>query len=176
MKSHSRRVGTARARRARAAVVVVAALGAIVSAAAALPAFTTAPKSGSGGASGIALLEHVRVGRHAGFDRVVFEFAGGTSAYSVRYVPKVLHDGSGLPVRLAGRSFLEVVFRRAKIDRASTGGPDIVRTPRFPTLVQLKESGDFEAVVSFGLGLRSKVGFRVFSLAAPGRVVIDVAH
>jgi hypothetical protein len=45
-----------------------------------------------------------------------------------------------------------------------------------PNLRQVKPSGDFEGVVSFGLGLRRRTGFRVFRLSGPARVVIDVAH
>jgi hypothetical protein len=45
-----------------------------------------------------------------------------------------------------------------------------------PVLRQLKLAGDFEGVVSFGLGLRGKHGFRVFRLSRPSRVVVDVAH
>ena len=41
---------------------------------------------------------------------------------------------------------------------------------------QVKKVGDFEAVVSFGLGLRRKTGFRVFRLSGPRRIVVDVAH
>ena len=51
-----------------------------------------------------------------------------------------------------------------------------VRTPHCPNLRQMKTSGDFEGVVSFGLGLRRKTGFRVFRLAGPARIVVDVAH
>lgn len=141
-----------------------------------LPPFTTAAKAGPQHGAGIAVLERVSVGRHPGFDRVVFRFRAGTSAWSARYVPRVVRDGSGKPVRLAGRAFLHVVFRSAHVDRRTAGGPEIVRTPRFPTLVQLKEAGDFEAVVSFGLGLRRRVGFRVFRLGSPSRIVIDAAR
>jgi hypothetical protein len=140
------------------------------------PPFTVFAKAGPQRGPAPAVLEHVRVGRHPGFDRVVFEFRRATPAWSARYVPRVIHDGSGLPVRLRGRAFVHVVFRGTRIDRASAGGPEIVRTPRFPTLLQLKEAGDFEAVVSFGLGLRRKVGFRAFRLTGPSRIVLDVAR
>src|SRR5438105_9672934 len=162
----------------RAGLIGALVLGAAASVAAAfsLPPFTTFAKAGPAGTSGTAVLEHVRVGRHQGFDRIAFEFRNGTAAWSARYVPKVVHDGSGKPVPLSGRAFLHVVFHRASVDRPSAGGPDIVRTPSFPTLLQLKEAGDFEGVVSFGLGLRRRVGFRGFRLAGPSRIVIDVAH
>ncbi len=144
-------------------------------AAVSLPPFTTTPTSSAGVGTSIALLQRVRVARHPGYDRIVFAFQQGTSGYSVRYVARVVHDGSGLPVALAGHAFLHVVFQHAHIQRAA-GGPAIALTPGFPTLVQVKEAGDFEAVVSFGLGLRHRVGFRVFRLGGPNRVVIDVAR
>ena len=157
-------------------MIRAALIGAVLAVPASLPPFTVFAKAGPATASQTAVLEHVRVGRHATFDRVVFEFRAGTPAWSANYVPQVIHDGSGLPVRLRGHAFLRVVFRNARIDRASAGGPPIVRTPRFPTLVQLKESGGFEGVVSFGLGLRRNVGFRGFRMTAPSRLVVDVAH
>ena len=162
----------------RRALIGLAVLGAAASAAAAsTPPFTVFAKAGPATTSQTAVLEHVRVGRHSTFDRVVFEFRAGTPAWSARYVPQVIHDGSGLPVRLPGNAFLHLVFRRTRIDRASAGPPPIVRTPRFATLLQLKEAGDFEGAVSFGLGLRRRVGFRGFRMTAPpGRVVIDIAH
>jgi hypothetical protein len=160
-------------------LVAAAALGAVFAAGAGAslpPPFTVFAKAGPRHGVAPAVLERVRIGRHAGFDRVVFEFKAGTPAWSARYVPKVVHDGSGRPVPLAGRAFIHIVFRRTSIDRPSAGGPEIVRTPRLATLLQLKEAGDFEGVVSFGLGLRRKVGFRGFRLTAPGRIAIDVAH
>jgi len=51
-----------------------------------------------------------------------------------------------------------------------------VKTPRCPNLRQVKVAGDFEGVVTFGLGLRHKTGFRVFRLTGPKRLVVDVAH
>jgi hypothetical protein len=157
-------------------VIRAALVGVVLAVPASLPAFTVFAKAGPATTSRTAVLEHVRVGRHATFDRVVFEFRAGTPAWSARYVPRVVHDGSGLPVTLPGTAFLHVVFRNARIDLGSAGGAPITRTPRFRSLLQLKESGDFEGVVSFGLGLRRKVGFRGFRLTAPGRVVIDVAR
>ncbi|MGH3506152.1 MAG: AMIN-like domain-containing (lipo)protein [Nocardioidaceae bacterium] len=37
-------------------------------------------------------------------------------------------------------------------------------------------TGDFEAVVSFGISLRGREDFRVFTLHKPNRVAIDVHH
>ena len=76
---------------------------------------------------------------------------------------------------MAGQAFLSAVFHSTRVDRASLG-TRIVRTPRFPTLVQVKEAGDFEAVVSFGIGVRHRAGFRALHLSGPGRIVLDVAR
>jgi hypothetical protein len=163
----------------RAAAIGAAVLGIAAQVAAgvvSLLPFTVAAKAGPRHGTAPAVLEHVHVARHPGFDRVVFEFRSGTPAWSARYVPKVVHDGSGKPVALLGRGFLHVVFHGAGIDRTRAGGPDIVRTPRFPSLLQVREAGDFEGVVSFGVGLRRRVGFRGFHLSGPGRLVVDVVH
>jgi hypothetical protein len=51
-----------------------------------------------------------------------------------------------------------------------------VVTPNLPEVVQIKKTGEFEQVVSFGIGLRHRDGFRVFRLSLPTRLVIDVLH
>src|SRR5438309_4009820 len=95
----------------RRALIGLAVLGAAASAStASLPPFTVLAKAGPATTSRTAVLEHVRVGRHSTFDRVVFEFRGGTPAWSAKYVPRVTHEGSGLPVPLPGTAFLHVVF------------------------------------------------------------------
>ena len=50
-------------------------------------------------------LAEVRVGGHATFDRVVFEFGGDRPGHDVRYVDEVVQDGSGLPIPLDGGAF-----------------------------------------------------------------------
>ena len=84
---------------------VTAAAASVATAAVSLLPFTVAAKAGPRHGAAPAVLEHVRVARHPGFDRVVFEFASGTPAWSARYVPKVVHDGSGKPVALPGAAF-----------------------------------------------------------------------
>lgn len=57
------------------------------------------------GEPGTPLLVAVRAAHHPGVDRLVFEFTGGLpERTTTRYVPKVVGDGSGLPVPLAGRA------------------------------------------------------------------------
>jgi hypothetical protein len=141
-----------------------------------LPPFTTAPKADA--ATGVqAELTSVGVACHRGFDRFVVRGRLATPGYKVRYARRIVQDGSGDPVPLLGRKRIRVVLRRARA-HTEAGDPTLPRTvtPLCPNLRQVKEAGDFEGVVTFGLGLRSRAGFRVFRLSAPTRVVIDVKH
>jgi hypothetical protein len=95
----------------------------------------------------------------------------------VRYVNQIVADPSGMPVSLLGTKRLHVVVRHARgHTSAGTNLLPAVVTPLCPNLRQVKKAGDFEGIVSLGLGLRRKTGFRVFRLTGPTRVVIDVAH
>lgn len=125
----------------------------------------------------IPTLEAIRAAHHPGYDRLVFQFRGGLPArHDVNYVPEVIGDGSGEPVPIVGNAFLHVVFSPAVgHDDAGQGtyGPTR-RTVALPNIIQIVNSGDFEAVLSFGVGLARREPFRVFTLTRPSRVVIDV--
>lgn len=127
-------------------------------------------KSGSGGSVGY--VSAVRAGRHDCFDRLVFE---GTAAFNVvEYVSQVTTDGAGDPVPLAGGAFLQVGLL-VPGDSPRYSGP-MPNVSGFPTLRQAKEAGTFEGYESFGVGVRTRLPFRVFVLSSPPRVVLDVAH
>jgi len=149
-----------------------------------LPAPTkTAPVVGTGTADpndlGSPKLVGVRTGRHDRYDRTVFDFVGGTPGYRVAY-GNLVHGGTGDPIPLGGGASLVVVFNPAFAHDINTGATtyDITRVlnPKLATLQQIKFGEDFEGYVSAGLGLADRVGFRVFQLHGPDRVVIDVAH
>jgi AMIN domain len=60
-------------------------------------------------------------------------------------------------------------------------GKSVYQGPRighydFDVIRDVAFTGDFEAVVSFGISLRRKENFRVFVLHNPNRLVIDVHH
>lgn len=146
-------------------------------AALALPRFTTAPKSAPASGPAQAEVFALAIGCHPTFDRLVLSARPGTPGYDVRYVARVVADPSGLPVPLLGNARILVVLRPARAH--SSGGAALLPaavTPLCPNLRQVKRAGDFEGVVSVGLGLKRKTGFRVFRLTAPTRIVIDVAH
>jgi hypothetical protein len=125
----------------------------------------------------------VRNGTHAGYDRVVFEFADGLPEISLdRAAPPFTGDASGLPIDVEGTSFLRLTMRggtkQTEDGTSSYDGPTDF-DPAFPMLVDLVEGGDFEAQSTWYLGLNAEACVRVTQLVGeggPARLVIDVAH
>jgi hypothetical protein len=142
------------------------------------PGFSTDPKVVEHPPVGSPKLGGLRAGRHPDFDRVVFQLDGPIpSYYSVRYVPVVRLDGSGEPLRLRGSAFLEVVVRAPTHDQGYRPvlSPTRLR-PDFPALREVNAPGSFEGQTTAGIGVTGRVGFRVFELTGPTRIVIDLAH
>jgi hypothetical protein len=141
-----------------------------------LPPFGTAAKTSAGSARQAEIVD-VAAACHPTYDRVAIRARFGTPAYDVRYVRRVLIDGPGTPLRLLGARRIHAVMRNAR--GHTNGGTNLLPrtlTPLCPNLRQVKQAGDFEGVVSLGLGLRRRTGFRVFRLTGPTRVVVDIAH
>lgn len=117
----------------------------------------------------------IRSAQHVGFDRVVFEFDGPVPANrDVSFVPEITADPSGNPVPMFGAALLGVTFSFATAhDAAAFLTPERV-TCGLPNVIQVVRSGDFEAVLSFGIGLARQRPFTVFTLNNPSRVVIDI--
>jgi hypothetical protein len=126
------------------------------------------------------VLKAIRTGCHGSYERLTLEFTSSFGQASVRYVPVVHADPSDKVVPLQGLSFLQIVVQGAVAHWPATQtmsytGPSTV-TPGYPTLKQVSVSGDFEAVLSFGVGLDRTAGFQVARLRSPDRLVVDVAE
>lgn len=119
----------------------------------------------------------VRAAHREGVDRVVFEFRGGLPEQrQVGYVDRLIADGSGRRVRVAGQALLRVRFEPA---RAHTDAGAPTAAPRrvafaLPNVMTAVRAGDFEAVVTYGLGLARRTPVRVTTLRSPDRVVVEV--
>jgi hypothetical protein len=147
--------------------LIVTSLVAVVLALAAAPA----------GAQSAPTLVDVRAGSHAGFDRVVFEFQGDVPQHRIGYVDQLVEDGSGNPVSVAGAADLEVVFQGANAHKED-GSPTISPrrfSPGLPAVKEIAQLGDFEAVVSYGIGVDQRRPIQVSTLSNPSRLVIDIA-
>jgi hypothetical protein len=131
-------------------------------------------------AKAIALLERVAVGRHEGYDRVVFQFRGeGLPGYRVEYMePPLKEDGSGNPVQIEGNAFVVVRMEPASGFDLNTGEGVLVykgpkRLPGASVVKEVVRTGDFEAVLTWAIGLEEMVDFRVTTAASPSRLIVD---
>jgi hypothetical protein len=145
-----------------------------------LPPFACSPSVTIARTTDRAQITDVRVATHAGYDRVVFEFASGIPQTVIEGVlPPFYKDPSGLPLDVAGAAFLKVTMSGASKVAPAGGityaGPTNFK-PGFDQLRQLVESGDFETVSTWYLGLNPGGCIRVLTLPAPSRLVIDVKH
>ncbi|HEX6702165.1 MAG TPA: hypothetical protein VF101_15665 [Gaiellaceae bacterium] len=146
----------------------------------------TTPVEGAAEGTGTALLERVAVGRHEGFDRVVFQFENLRPGYKVQYVERpIVEDGSGAPVDVAGGAVLAVRMEPASgFDLATDEGRLVYKGPRriegsdagASIVREVVRSGDFEAVLSWAIGVEEQVDFRVRELDNPARLVVDLRN
>ncbi|HUE76519.1 MAG TPA: hypothetical protein VMM83_01130 [Longimicrobiales bacterium] len=131
-----------------------------------------------GSQTGAALLRSVRTGGHDGYDRIVFEFEDHLPEYTIRYLQDPTACGSGERVDAGAAVALEIDLRPAAA-HDNEGRPTIaerVRAPRLPALETARITCDFEAIVTWVLGLDRRTPVRVLELASPSRLVVDVPH
>ena len=136
-------------------------------------------------------ITNARTGRHDCWDRLVIDLASQPApGYFVYYVDQYGAEGSGDPLPVAGGAILKVVPQAPTYDLSGqttvpwSVGTHIVSPSQFTaegyrTFRGLRFGGSFEGQSSFGLGVRARLPFRVFTLAGPGagsRLVIDVGH
>jgi hypothetical protein len=147
-------------------------------------AWTSLAKSNQ--AMSAASVTNIRSGQHPCFDRLVIDLKGKAAGYNVRYVSKVVQDGSGLPIKLRGGAFLQVTAHSPSYD-SKTGKATYVPANRsevtnvstYKSFRQVAWAGSFEGHTTLGLGVRARLPFKVYTLAGPGngtKLVIDVAH
>lgn len=122
------------------------------------------------------------IGAHEGYDRFVLDFVDtGDLADSVGWIdggPRT--DGEGAPIPMDGAAFLEVRvvgFAFWMLEPTEWyDGPDDLSGPSrgLVNVRQATMTGDFEGYVTWHLGADRVAPFRVFTLEAPSRLVVDV--
>jgi hypothetical protein len=148
--------------------------------------------------TGPALLNAVSVQDMGTFDRVTFDFQTSICVDSpcgpivnplpviarAGYVePPILADPSGMQVDVSGNAVLQVVMTNASgvnllVDPPlqTYTGPTRIQAD-LPNVVEVVETGDFESVLSWAIGVRSGAGGATAQvLTSPTRVVVDVPH
>ncbi len=129
----------------------------------------------SGGVAGVAAtVYNVKVAHHDGYDRLVIGFPTANSLPSYQLTRQAtstfIRDASGQPATLDGSAGIRLVLRNADI----TSGVPADQKPALPVIREVAQIGNFERVVSYGVGLASPACFRVLELSGPTRLVIDV--
>src|SRR5438874_12286218 len=148
-----------------------ASTAAVTSTTGVVPAGATTPVS-SEASHRAAHLVAVRAARQQGLDRVVFEFQAQAPGYRIAYATSPVMNTEGREVAVPGAAKLVVHLEQATGADTYTGPASV--TPQGTTQVEeLARVEDFEAVLSWVVGVRTKVPFRVTTLASPPRLVID---
>ncbi|MCP3757176.1 hypothetical protein [Streptomyces sp. TBY4] len=168
-----------RPRRRQATALGLGALLAASLAFAAPASAATATTTASASATATPLVVNARWGGHCTYDRVVIDVRGYVPDVTVTRVPKLVYDGSGKPVPLAGRYFLEIRLHPAA--GHDDAGRNVYRGPKLlkiylPKLKGLALTGDYEGYVTLGAAFHTKPAYTSFKLHSPERFVLDIAH
>ncbi len=141
--------------------------------------FLVGISSGVAGAAPSATLVAIRAASHSEvtphYDRVVFQIDGRLpDTISIQYVPKLIGDGSGKVVPIQGKAILRLSLSPA-VAHTNTGQAIVPARIRYnlPLIQEVVGSGDFEGVVSYGVGISQKTEYRISTLTNPTRIVID---
>jgi hypothetical protein len=147
---------------------------------------------------GPALLNGVDVQDMGTFDRVTFHFRTSICIDQpctppvnpqpvitrAEFVDRpILADPSGMEVDVTGNAVLTIVMSNASGTDLSVNPPEMTYTgptriqPDLPNVVDVVETGDFESVLSWAIGVRSgAAGATAVVQTDPTRVVVDIPH
>jgi hypothetical protein len=125
---------------------------------------------------GQAPVQGVRTGVDGCWDRVVFDLNGSPAGYRVEYVDTVYSEGQGAPLYVPGGARLSVNLHHPAGNLPYGVNQKAANVDGYPVLRSITYGGSFEGHTQYGVGVRARLPFRVFTLANPGRIVIDVAR
>ncbi len=140
----------------------------------------TEPDTASPSGGSLVTVTDIRIGRHDGFDRIVFEVAGtGAPGWDVRYVDDPASQGSGEPVDVEGSAALQVTLTGIGLPD-DTGveewsGPDPLSVGDTEIVTEVAWDASFEGQSVAFVGTTAQTPFRVYLREAPVRVVVEVA-
>jgi hypothetical protein len=137
------------------------------------------PDTAAASSDAQATVSDIRLGRHDGFDRVVFEVGGsGTPGWDVRYVDQAVSQGSGDAVAVAGDAVLQVTLTGMGYPYATgveeyAGGP--LTADETQVVTEVVFDATYEGTTAAFVGTAGRTPFRVYALENPARVVVEVA-
>jgi hypothetical protein len=91
------------------------------------------------------------------FDRMSFTFTTAFPTYEIAFVDRLVADAAGQLIPQEGRGVLRIVFRQAQA-HADGGTDSVVAGPPahlgYPRMASYARAGDFEGVLTYGIGIR----------------------
>ncbi len=101
--------------------------------------------------------DHLRDPGERPFNRISFTFTTAFPSYRFGYALELTADPSGKPVPLAGMDVLSIVFTQAQAHTVDGADSSIASQPARPLhltrMVDYAQVGDFEGVLSYGVGV-----------------------
>jgi hypothetical protein len=90
------------------------------------------------------------------YNRMSFTFTRAFPSYHFEWVSKLVGDASGKVVPLTGTDVLKIVFDQARAHSADGTRSTIVSQPGrplgYPAMTDFAQAGDFEGVLTYGIG------------------------
>src|SRR5699024_3465248 len=149
----------------------------------ALPAFQPPgqERSQPAGEQAHLVAQGVRLGVHAGFDRVVLDLSGAPGVgWRAGYLSQPALAGSGLPVDLAGTAVLQITALglAAPGSEVTAYQDGTVLTDGGPLqqVTEVLQGTPFEGQLQLFIGTTQQVPYRVWILSDHERLVIDLQH
>lgn len=130
----------------------------------------------------IGILQDVRIGKHKGFDRIVFAFRGDlVPPARIKYVRPPFYLGeSDERVKISGKHFIEMFFNSPAyahdIESGKETVPERISVKGIITIKEVRRIYDHEGQFTYVLGLNNAKKYRVQTLLRPSRLVVDVMH
>lgn len=132
------------------------------------------------GTAGTLAVTDVRIGRHDGFDRVVFDLAGdGQAGWFVEYVDEAVEQGRGRTIEVEGDATLQVAIRNVTLppelpDDIEVWDDERVAAPDGGTVLEVVDDSIFEGQHVVFVGTTGEHGFLIERFEDPQRVVLDI--
>jgi hypothetical protein len=148
------------------------------------PPFACGEPVGRPGTVPLAQISGLSVVNAGGVGRITFTFLPAGNVAAVPEVairpatPPFSKDPSGLPLEVAGTSFLEIILHGGTAldeDYQPTYEGQVDFAPGGSPIVELKRAGDFEAVSSWIVGLDASPCVRILPFDGTSRLVIEVS-
>jgi hypothetical protein len=149
-----------------------------------LPPFACGEAVGRPGTVPVARISGLAIANEAGLGRITFTFRPAGNVAAIPQVeirpgtPPFTLDPSGLPLDVAGASFLVITLQGGTaLDEEynpSFAGP-FDATPDGSPIVEVRRAGDFEAVSSWVVGLDGPACVRILPFDGTSRLVLELS-